>query len=68
MLLANQHSSGKTHIIIPVVDNTNLDQKNLIDKTPFYFQPTNMGLDVVRTEVWVDACQTYNLYVKKDFY
>jgi hypothetical protein len=68
MLLANKHSSGKTHIIIPVVDNSNLDQKNLIDKTPFYCQPTNTSLDVVRTEVWADACQTYNLYVKKDFY
>ena len=55
-------------VIIPVVDNSNLDQKNLIDKTPFYCQPINTGLDCVKTEVWADACQTYNLYVKQDFY
>lgn len=68
MLLGNYNSIGKTYIIIPVVDTVNLDQKNLIDKTPFYCHPTNMGLDVVRTEVWADTCQTYNLYVKKDLY
>ena len=68
MLLGNQNSSDRTYIIIPVVDTTNLDQKNLIDKTPFYCQPINTGLDFVGTEVWADACQTYNLYVKRDFY
>jgi hypothetical protein len=68
MLLGNYNSSGKTHIIIPVVDTVNLDQKNLIDNTPFYCHPTNTGLDVVRTEIWADSCQTYNLYVKRDFY
>jgi hypothetical protein len=68
MLLGKQTSSGKTHIIIPVVDTINLDQKTLIDKTQFYCQATNIDLDVVGTEVWADACQTYKLYVKKDFY
>lgn len=57
----------KTHIIIPIIDKSNLDQYGLIDKTPFYFQPTNTSIDsefiVLNPEL-----QTYKLCVKRNFY
>ncbi len=57
----------KTHIIIPITDKSNLDQYGLIDKTPFYFQPTNTSIDsefiLLNPEL-----QTYKLCVKRNFY
>lgn len=57
----------KTHIIIPVTRIINLDQKEILDKTPFFFQPTNNTLDI-EIAVLAPELQTYRLCVKRDFY
>ena len=57
----------KQYILIPVFDIINLDQHGLIDKTPFYFQPSMHNLDV-ETSVMVPGLQMYRLCVKRNFY
>jgi len=56
-----------SYLIIPVSNIQNLDQHGLIDRTPFYFQPTITNIDpdflLLNPEL-----QTYKLYVKHDFY
>lgn len=55
----------KSYLIIPVSNIQNLDQHGLIDRTPFYFQPTNIDPELLLLN---PDLQTYKLCVKRDFY
>jgi hypothetical protein len=57
----------KTHILISIANITNLDQHGIIDKTPFYFQPTNPGSDS-ELALLCPELQTYRVCVKRNFY
>ena len=57
----------KSYLIIPVSNIQNLDQHGLIDRTPFYFQPTITNIDPEFLLLNPDL-QTYKLCVKRDFY
>lgn len=57
----------KSYLIIPVSNIQNLDQHGIIDRSPFYFQPTIPNIDPELLLLNPDL-QTYKLCVKRDFY
>jgi hypothetical protein len=59
----------KSYLIIQVSNIQNLDQHGLIDRAPFYFQPTiiNNNIDPELLLLNPDL-QTYKLCVKRNFY
>jgi len=57
----------KSFLIIPVSNIQNLDQRGIIDRTPFYFQPTMTDIDPELLLLNPDL-QTYKLCVKRNFY